>query len=342
MFPEIKNVLVMNAAGKIKEKIFSLRNEDEFTVLCLEIFRYQVARNKIYRRYCTYLGIKPEKINKIEEIPFLPIRFFREHDVISGNQKIEKIFTSSSTSGQIPSRHLVSDISLYEKSFLESFQQFYGSPANYCFFCLLPSYLERPGSSLIYMTNRLNSESKYKESGYFLYNHDELYSRLTVMNKRKVPVALFGVSFALVDFAAKYQIDLSENTIIIETGGMKGRKKEMTREELHDNLTQAFGVKSIHSEYGMTELLSQAYSKGQGLFRCPPWMKVLTRDLYDPFAYVRNRETGALNVIDLANIYSCSFIETSDMGKSFKTGEFEVTGRVDTSETRGCNLMVVT
>jgi phenylacetate-coenzyme A ligase PaaK-like adenylate-forming protein len=277
--------------------------------------------------------------NQLTSIPFLPISFFKTHKVISGNRKIEKIFSSSGTTGNTVSQHLVCDISLYETSFLSAFTMFYGCPSDYAILCLLPAYLEREGSSLIYMAEKLVSLSGQPESGFFLKTKGELLDRLLARELSGKKTLLLGVSFALLDFAEENPMVLN-HTILMETGGMKGRKTEMTRMALHQKLEDAFGVPSIHSEYGMTELLSQAYSVCGGRYVCPPWMRVFVREEDDPFV-VKDCGAGIICVMDLANVYSCAFIETADVGRIHPDGSFEVLGRMDNSDIRGCSLLVV-
>ncbi|WP_369410132.1 LuxE/PaaK family acyltransferase [Hufsiella arboris] len=322
-----------------QEEIFSIKSHKEFEKLALRVFFHQYKHCKVYSDFVTNLGIKPQMIKSIGDIPFLPIEFFKNHQVVSTNNSAEVIFTSSGTTGTSQSRHLVSDVSWYIKSFRQGFKQFYGNIKDFAFLALLPSYLEREGSSLIYMIDDLIRESGHSQSGYFLYNHQELFEILQSLKNSKTPTILMGVTFALLDFIETYSIDFPE-LVIMETGGMKGRRKEMIREELHAILCEGFGVPSIHSEYGMTELLSQAYSLGDGIFHCPAWMKVLVRDTNDPLSILGTGATGGINVIDLANINSCSFIATQDLGKLREDGRFEVLGRFDNSDIRGCNLLV--
>ncbi len=319
--------------------IFSIANEASFLENALQVFRFQSEHCAVYKTYLSYLKINPQEVKTLEEIPFLPIEFFKTHTVLSQNQNPELTFTSSGTTGITTSRHLVTDVSWYQKSFRKGFELFYGDIKNYAFLALLPSYLERTGSSLIYMVEDLIAGTENADSGFYLYNDEELYKKLIQLQQQKQPTVLIGVTFALLDFIEKHQINFTE-LILMETGGMKGRRKEMIREELHQTLCQGFGVPAIHSEYGMTELLSQAYSLGQGLFRCVPWMKVLIRDTNDPFTLLPNGKTGGINVIDLANSNSCSFIATQDLGKINENGTFEVLGRFDFSDIRGCNLLV--
>jgi len=293
----------------------------------------------LYRLYCDSLKTNPTKVKRLVDIPFLPISFFKTHEIKSGDFKEEVVFLSSGTTGQIQSKHFVKDVLLYEKSYLNCFEQFYCNVNDYCILALLPSYMERKGSSLIYMVNDLIKKSKHPDSGFFLKNEQKLVKILQKMVKNGQKTILFGVSFALLDLAEKHQLDLKD-VIIIETGGMKGRRKELTREELHGIYKSRFNVQSIHSEYGMTELLSQAYSLGNGIFKTPNWMKILIRDVNDPFEFLPTNKTGGINVIDLANIYSCSFIATQDLGKLERDNSFKVLGRFDNSDLRGCNLLI--
>ena len=321
------------------DKIFNLKTESEFQSQALEIFRYQSQNIPVYKNFIYHLKIKPDEIRELKNIPFLPAELFKSHEIIPWNKKPEIIFKSSSTSGDIPSRHFLADISIYENSFLRGFQYFYGNPFNMCILALLPSYLERTGSSLIYMAEKLIQLSRHPESGIYLNEDKKLISVLQKLKKTRQPALLLGVSFALMDLAEKYEEDL-DGIIVMETGGMKGRRKEIVREDLHTFLKKRFNLSKIHSEYGMTELLSQAYSKGEGVFYSVPWMRVLLRDSYDPFQLMTSGQSGSINVIDLANIYSCSFIATSDIGRLHKNGSFEVLGRIDNSDIRGCNLMI--
>jgi hypothetical protein len=322
-----------------KQQIFSISNEQELTDTTLQVFRFQAENCTVYKEFIANLHIDPASVKTPGKIPFLPISFFKSHEVLSTNDAAQVTFTSSGTTGMINSKHLVTDVSWYEESFRRGFELFYGDVKNYCVLALLPSYLEREGSSLIYMAEDLVKGSGNPDSGFYLYNHDDLYWQLKKQQELKRPTILIGVTFALLDFVDQYQMSFPE-LIVMETGGMKGRRKEMIREELHQTLCNGFGVPSIHSEYGMTELLSQAYSKGDGIFNCPPWMKVMTRDTNDPMTHLNGSQTGGINVIDLANINSCSFIATQDLGKVYSDGSFEVLGRFDNSDIRGCNLLV--
>ncbi len=322
------------------KEMFNITNNTEFEKLCFNIFNYQYKFNVVYKNYVNNLKVDISKVAEIKDIPFIPIDFYKTHKIITNATTIETTFRSSGTTGTNISEHHILDLSIYEKSFLKTFNQFYGNPENFTFLALLPSYSERNDSSLIYMVQKFMEISKKKDAGFFLYNFDELYKKIYELEKRNDKTILFGVSFALLDFFEKYQIKL-KNTIIIETGGMKGRKKEIVREELHSKIKRATNLEAIHSEYGMTELLSQAYAKKQNRYQTPPWMKVLIRDVNDPFTYVKHGATGGVNIIDLANINSCSFVETKDLGKLHYDNSFEVLGRFDNSDIRGCNLMVI-
>ncbi len=326
-------------AGLSSERIFSVSGKEEFRALAMEIFRYQARENPVYARYMKLLGIDPGSVNDPAEIPFLPIGFFREHKVISGNREAEMVFESSGITSERASRHYVTDGSLYRESFTRGFELFYGSPEEYCIIALLPSYLERQNSSLIYMASDLIRQSGHPSGGFYLDSLEDLPVKLNKLESEGQKVLLLGVSFALADLAAGHSMSL-RNTIVMETGGMKGRRKEMTREELHDLLKKGLGISSVHSEYGMTELLSQAWSAGDGIFHCPPWMNVSIRDPYDPLSALSRNSSGGINITDLANINSCSFIATQDIGKLVDEGGFEVLGRFDYSDIRGCNLMV--
>lgn len=320
-----------------KEEIFSIQNQEEFEKTALKVFKFQTENNSIFKNFLEFLNVIPGEINSIDKIPFLPIRFFKEFEIISGNQHFEKIFTSSGTTGIQTSKHFVTNLSFYRESLRHSFKHFYGEISDYKIFALLPSYLEREGSSLIDMVEFWIEESG--SGGFYLYNHEELYQDLIEHEKSGKKAILIGVSFALLDFVEKFKLNL-KNTIVMETGGMKGRKEEITREELHRILKKGFGLNEIHSEYGMTELLSQAYSKGNSRFETPNWMKVLIRDTEDPLSILSIEKTGGINVIDLANLNSCSFIATEDLGKIHPDNSFEILGRFDNSDVRGCNLMV--
>ena len=323
----------------LEKEIFNINSDEDFERLALEIFRFQYEHVSVYRNFCDLLKIIPSHVNKIGQIPFLPIQFFKSHKIMAKDLSEEIIFSSSGTTGSITSMHYVSDAKIYEQSFQKAFIKKYGDPSNLAILALLPSYLEREGSSLIYMAENLIENSQNPNSGFYLYETEALIEKLVTLEEKSEKVLLIGVSYALLDLIEKRKFNL-QNTIIMETGGMKGRRKEMIKDELHQILKEGFGVEKIHSEYGMTELLSQAYSEGNGIFCCPPWMKILTRDTEDALSYITGK-TGGINVIDLANIYSCSFIATQDLGKTFEDGTFEVMGRFDSSDVRGCNLMIL-
>ena len=318
---------------------FSISSPSEFSDFALQLFRYQYALNNVYHEYCNYLNVNPKKVDTIEKIPFLPVSFFKTHRVVSGDFIPEVTFFSSSTTGMQPSKHEIKDVSLYETSFIKTFEYFYGSPRSYTFLALLPSYLEREGSSLIYMIEKLMQLSGKKENGFFLYDHKQLFTTLAELKKKRRKTVLFGVTFALLDFIKDYNVDFQE-LILFETGGMKGRGKELVKEEVHHLLQEAFHLQNIHSEYGMCELLSQAYNTGNHVFQTPAWMKFLLRDEKDPLHVSATFSEGAINVIDLANIHSCAFIATDDLGRQHSNG-FEITGRFDHAEVRGCNLLVL-
>ncbi len=322
------------------DKLFSVKSEEDFNNLALQIFHYQLLNNKVYNAFVNQFSINSNEIKHYTEIPFLPIEFFKSQEVICGYRKSsDVIFTSSSTTSQIPSRHIVSNISVYEKSFLKGFEYFYGNPNEYAIIALLPDYLERKGSSLVYMFDKLIKLSNNNKSGFFINDYPKVKSVLSELKKSNQKTILIGVTYALLDLAEE-GVELSDNFIVMETGGMKGKRKELLKEELHPFLKEKLNVSLIHSEYGMTELLSQAYSKGNGLFACPPWMKVLVRDIEDPISIAKQGKTGGLNIIDLANINSCSFIATQDLGRLNSDQIFELMGRFDNSDMRGCNLMV--
>ncbi len=322
------------------DTIFAISGQKQFEKIALKVFRFQYENNLVYKEFCDLLNVTVSTVKSLEQIPFLPIQFFKSHQVLSNTNAIEETFTSSGTTGMITSKHLVTDASIYEESYRKGFSQFYGNIEDYVVLALLPSYLEREGSSLIYMVEDLIALSNHPESGFYLHNHDELIENLIKLDQSGQNVILIGVTYALLDLIEKQSFQL-QNTIIMETGGMKGKRKEMIREELHEQLCNGFGVSVIHSEYGMTELLSQAYSLGNGVFECPSWMQILLRDTEDALTYVPNGKTGGINVIDLANINSCSFIATQDLGKKNPNNSFEVLGRFDNSDIRGCNLMVM-
>jgi hypothetical protein len=324
----------MNAKQPVD--IFNV-NIKNFESAALEMFHYQCQNNAVYSSYVARQPLKRQNPANTLSIPFLPVSFFKTHQVVAFVGNPDEVFTSSGTTGLVTSRHFVKQRSIYEQSFIQCFRQFYGHPAQYAFLCLLPSYLERSGSSLIYMAEKLIQLSGDADSGFFLKAEGQLEQILKRRESEGKKSFLLGVTFALLDFASASSVEL-KNTIVMETGGMKGRRLELTRQELHDALKQIFGIGTIHSEYGMTELLSQAYSSGGGIYRCPPWMKVFVRDEDDPFT-VRQTGTGLLCLVDLANMYSCSFIEIADIGTVFHDGSFEVLGRIDNSDIRGCSLL---
>lgn len=330
--------IVLVKSEDIQQRIFGIRTETDFNDAAIAVFRYQCLHNDVYRRFVETLRSDINAVKHYSEIPFLPIEFFKTQTVLCGDASYEACFTSSATTGSQVSRHYVKDLSLYERSFLEAFGRFYGPPQDYCILALLPSYLERSGSSLVYMVDALIRLSGHPKSGFFLHNYDRLAETIHGLDQSRQKTILLGVTYALLDLAEK-QVVLHDNFIVMETGGMKGKRKEMIREELYGILEPAFGVPCIHSEYGMTELLSQAYSQQAGLFSCPPWMKVIIRDPNDPFRQLVAGRTGGINVIDLANLHSCAFIATKDLGRLHPNGTFEVAGRFDNSDIRGCNLM---
>lgn len=334
-----------------KDKVFNV-TAPGFEKLALELFGFQYENNQIYRQYVNALRVKVETVQSLFQIPFLPIRFFKSHPVKTTAFNTPTIFESSGTTATVASRHFVKDTELYKQSFTKGFEFFYGPPTDWCILGLLPAYLERKNSSLVYMVNELIQRSGHKNSGFYLHEFENLFNLLMELENKKQKTLLLGVTFGLLDFAESYSSrvysGLFDHTIIMETGGMKGRRPQMIRPQAQAILKSSFYVPVIHSEYGMTELLSQAYSDGNGIFKCPPWMKVLVRDDEDPLAVhmpSANRRmacvSGAINIIDLANVYSCSFIATDDAGKVFADGSFEVLGRMDNSDLRGCSLMVV-
>ena len=336
----------MNTAVKDSElvdKIFSVTAET-FTDTALTIFRFQYENNTVYRQFCNALKVNPGNVDALNKIPFLPISFFKTHTITTTDFAAAAIFESSGTTQTINSKHLVKDIGLYEKSFTTAFDLFYGAATDWCIIALLPSYLERQHSSLVMMADRLIAQSQHPQSGFYLNELEKLQQVLSLLEQQQQKVLLIGVTFALLDFAEQFPIPL-HHTTIMETGGMKGRRKEMTRQQVHEILSTAFQQKNIHSEYGMTELLSQAYSKGNGIFNAPPWMKILIREEDDPFTIYKAGDkptiAGAVNVIDLANIYSCSFIAAEDAGKLYADGSFEILGRLDNTDIRGCSLLVL-
>ena len=323
----------------LREDIFRIKNQTDFQIKALEVFKYQFDKNSVYHNFTSVLGKRRYTVKTLNGIPFLPVEFFRNHKILTGNLPVEMTFESSRTTGFGPAKHFINDLGLYEECFLKTFNLFYGDPEQYFIAALLPSYTERGSSSLVYMADKLIKKSRHPLSGFYKGNTEDLIIAIKKSKEENQKILLLGVSFALLDLAEKRAPDLS-GAIVIETGGMKGRRKELTRQELHKILIEKFNVHSIHSEYGMTELMSQAYSKGNGIFYCPPWMKVMIRDPQDPLSlYSETGKTGGINIIDLANINSCSFIATSDLGRLHDDGGFEVLGRFDNSDIRGCNLL---
>mgnify|MGYP002619510864 CR=1 FL=1 len=320
--------------------ILAIKSQEDFHQASLRVFHYQARTNTVYKQFCELLGTTPDKVKTTDQIPFLPVELFKTHKVISGMAKPHIVFSSSGTTGQATSKHFLPDQEVYDHSLNHCFEAIYGPAESYCFLALLPSYLEREGSSLVYMVRQLMKRSGNPDNGFYLYEHQKLAEKIANLATTRQQTILIGVSFALLDFSEKYPISLPDSFVVMETGGMKGRGREMVREELHEILASRFSVPVIHSEYGMTELLSQAYSKGNGLFRSQPWMKILIRDINDPFRFLPPGKTGAINIIDLANIHSCAFIATQDLGRVNHDGTFEVLGRYDNSDVRGCNLMV--
>ena len=322
------------------QRLFKPHDHSSFNALCIELFRFQYKNNTVYRRFVDFLGKNPNEIAQYQDIPFLPIGFFKSHRVVSGIFDPEVVFTSSGTTGITTSSHEVRLKELYIQSVITGFKHFFGSPEQYTILALLPSYLERQGSSLVLMADELIRKSKQPESGFFLHDYQNLSEILNRLKHQNRTTILLGVTYALLDMAEQFPLKFPE-LIVMETGGMKGKRKEMVREELHEQIKSGFEVDRVFSEYGMTELLSQAYSAGKGLFNTPPWMKILIRDTNDPLTWLKENQSGGINVIDLANVYSCSFLETQDLGKIYSDGSFEVLGRFDNSDIRGCNLLVV-
>lgn len=327
----------------LEETVFAVKYYATFTQVALRVFRFQYEHNTIYRQFCQAIGKNPQQIVSLTDIPFLPISFFKTHAVCTTSFTPQVTFESSGTTGALTSRHYVKDIHIYEESFLRTFEQFYGKADDYCILGLLPSYLERSHSSLVYMVDKLIQLSGHPSSNFYLYDFKQLAATIKALEAQRQKTILMGVTYALLDFAAQYPMPL-EHTIIMETGGMKGRKKEMIRSDVHEQLKQAFGINPIHSEYGMTELLSQAYAHTAGRFYTPPWMKILLREEDDPLHITSPTDkpiTGAINIIDLANLYSCSFVATEDIGRLYGDGSFEVLGRMDNTDIRGCSLLAV-
>jgi len=323
----------------LENKIFSIQNKPEFEALALEVFQLQFQFNPVYQKFSKLLGKNPENVQKIKDIPFLPVEFFKNHAIITGEFEAEIIFSSSGTTGLQTSCHQVKKLSVYENSFEKGFEYFFGKPEKYVFLALLPSYLEREGSSLIFMVKKLISLSRKKESGFYLNEYEELSRKLETLKAERKQVILIGVTYALLELAELFPQHFPE-LMVMETGGMKGKRKEIVRDELHFLLKKSFGTEKVFSEYGMTELLSQAYSLENGLFETPHWMQVFIRDTNDPLTFLPSGKTGGINIIDLANMYSCSFLATQDLGKIHNNGKFEILGRFDNSDIRGCNLLV--
>lgn len=315
-------------------------NEQNFEWYAIQTFIFQYNYNSIYKEYCQLIGVIPNQIKTIHQIPFLPISLFKTKKILIDHTESEIEFSSSSTTGQGQSIHPVASLKLYQESFLQGFKFFYGDIKNYCILGLLPGYLERQGSSLIYMVQKLINESNHPQSGFYLNNMGELSETIQLLENKKQPTILIGVTYALFDFAKLYPQQL-KHVIVMETGGMKGRDDIKHKSEFYEILTKQLGCENIHSEYGMTELLSQAYSKKNGIYNCPPWMKVTTRSVHDPFELLEKERFGALNIIDLANRYSCSFIATDDIGVVHKDDTFELSGRIDNSDLRGCSLLYI-
>lgn len=320
-------------------QLIALNREKDFENLALEVFQLQVKSNKVYNEFIKNLGVSLFSVKEINQIPFLPVEIFKSQKVLTGDDTHQLIFTSSGSTGENVSKHFVKDVAFYEEIFTGIFKKFYGEIKDYTVLALLPSYLERQGSSLVLMMEKLIQQTHHADSGFYLNDFEKLYEALKRLKESKQKTILFGVTFALLDFVSSFQLDFPE-LIVMETGGMKGRRKELVREEVHENLCRGFGVKSIHSEYGMTEILSQAYSNGNGIFQTPPWMRVLIRDASDPLVQAGTGTSGGINIIDLANIDSCAFIATQDLGKIYADNTFEVLGRFDFSDVRGCNLLV--
>ncbi len=329
----------------LEQAVFAARPHN-FNELALSVFNFQYQHNNIYSQYCNVLRLNPSTVNHITQIPFLPISFFKTHTVTTTNFNAATVFESSGTTGTVNSQHHIKSLALYKESFVKTFEHFYGKASNKCILGLLPSYLERGNSSLVFMVDELIQLSNNRHSGFYLYDFEKLHNTILHNEILKQPTLLIGVTYALLDFAAQYPMQL-RNTIVMETGGMKGRKEELTRLQVHQQLQNALGISLIHSEYGMTELLSQAYSKGDGIFHCPAWMQVLIREEDDPLAVADvtmlndRKKNGCINVIDLANLYSCSFIATEDAGRLYPDGSFEILGRIDNSDIRGCSLMAL-
>jgi len=321
------------------DHIFYIKNHKEFVKQALKMFRFQHEYCQVYRQYCDLLRIDVKQVKTLEAIPFLPIQFFKNKKIVSNNDPIQKTFESSGTTNDISSKHHITDLEIYEQSFKLGFSKFYGNIENYCVLALLPNYLEKENSSLVYMVNQLIKDSKHPKSGFFLDNSEQLINQINELEAEGQQTLLIGVSYALLDLIDIQKFQL-KHTIIMETGGMKGRRKELIKEQLHTILKDGFGLENIHSEYGMTELLSQAYSFGNGIFECPPWMHILVRDNTSPLSFVENGKSGGINIIDLANINSCAFIATEDLGKKVNNDQFQILGRLTEADIRGCNLLL--
>jgi hypothetical protein len=333
MLPELPNI-----SPDWMNNLF-LVSANNFEALALQVYQHQYIHNGLYAQYANSVGRTPLQVKTLTDIPFLPISFFKTHPVVTGHFEAAAVFESSGTTQTIASKHYVKDLEVYEQSFKKAFEQFYGAPHQYCIIALLPSYVERQNSSLVFMANQLMKQSNHPDTGFYLYEYEKLQQVLQKLEAAQTPCLLLGVTFALLDFAEQYPLSL-KHTTVMETGGMKGRREEWTRHQVHQVLRDALGLGAIHAEYGMTELLSQAYSAGDGIFKTPPWMKILVRQEDDPFSIATNGN-GVINVIDLANIYSCSFIATDDAAKLYANGSFEILGRMDNTDIRGCSLMVV-
>lgn len=326
--------------AQLKEKIFGIRSAHEFDAVALDVFRFQAVNCSVYSRFLRLLGVRAEEVTDVSRIPYLPVETFRDELVLCEGHTAQAVFRSSRTTGSVPAQHVVADLSIYDKSLMEGFRLFYGRPEDYAILALLPTYLERPDASLVYMVRRLMECSAHPSNGFFIDEMEELHNRILQLLQQGQRFILIGVTFALLDFSEKYPLTIGDN-IIVETGGMKGRRKEIIREELHRLLCDRLAVTAVHSEYGMTELLSQAWSRGAGIYRSVPWMRVGVADPNDPLQPLGSSATGVIRVADLANLYSCSFIATQDLGRLYPDGGFEVLGRIDQSEIRGCNLMAL-
>lgn len=329
----------MRVLSSFRERLFNV-NQDNFESLALEVFRWQVSENPLYRKFVSHLPIDPDTVKRLEDIPFIPIDFFKDHDIRTGDWHEALTFFSSGTTGSIRSQHRLDAPDFYKQNSRRIFESFYGPLGSFHIVALLPSYLEREGSSLVFMADDFIKQSDSTHSGFFLKDDERLLKTLNLLTKAAGKKLLLGVTFALTDLAERHEMDLSD-FIVMETGGMKGKKKEATRQEVHQLLKEKLNVESVHSEYGMTEMMSQAYSPGGGIFAPPPWLRILIRDVNDPFTFLKEQKTGGINILDIANVHSCCFIETKDLGRKTGNGEeFEVLGRFDNSDLRGCNLLV--